>query len=75
MDLKFSDGYPYGHFSKTRGGCQCFFGEMRQKSCAGGGGFSWGNLFEEKVPPDPFQNLFNLLQPVCLADMVGKGAF
>jgi hypothetical protein len=22
------------------------------------GFFSWGNLFEEKVPPNPFQNLF-----------------
>jgi len=36
---------------------------------------SWGNLFEEKVSPIPFQNLFNLLQPVCLADMVEWGIF
>ena len=34
---------------------------------------SWGNLFEEKVSPNPFQNLFNRLLPVCLAYMVGRG--
>ena len=25
-------------------------------------GERWGNLFEEKVPPNPFPNLFGLLQ-------------
>ena len=36
-------------------------------------GSSWGNLFEEKVSPNPFQNLFRRLLPVCLADMMGRG--
>ncbi|MBO5256839.1 MAG: hypothetical protein J6C42_04970, partial [Clostridia bacterium] len=30
-------------------------------------GGSWGNLFEEKVSPNPFQNLFGRWLPVCLA--------
>jgi len=36
-------------------------------------GVSWGNLFEEKVSPNPFQNLFRLWQPVCVGDMGEKG--
>ena len=36
-------------------------------------GVSWGNLFEEKVSPNPFQNLFTLWLPVCLAGMMGRG--
>jgi len=36
---------------------------------------SWGNLFEEKVSPNPFPNLFNRLLSVCLAGMMGRGLF
>ena len=35
----------------------------------------WGNLFKEKVSPNPFQNLFNLWLPVCVADMMERGFF
>ncbi len=37
------------------------------------GGVSWGNLFEEKVSPNPFQNLFGLRQPVGLVYMMKRG--
>jgi hypothetical protein len=33
---------------------------------------NWGNLFEEKVPPNPFQNLFGLLLPFFAADMMKR---
>jgi len=38
-------------------------------------GDSWGNLFEEKVSPNPFQNLFGRWLPVCLAYMMERGFF
>jgi hypothetical protein len=39
------------------------------------GFFPWGNLFEEKVSPNPFQNLFGLRLTVCLGLYDGEGDF